>query len=756
MRSIFSVFIICLLALISCNKNPKEQFFTPGELWPDNNGVHINAHGGGILFDNGKYYWFGEHKTEGENGNLANVGVHCYSSSDLYSWHDEGIALAVAEENSGSDIEKGCILERPKVIYNKKTNKYVMWFHLEPKGKGYLGALSGIAVSDNITGPYTYVKAVRPNAGHWPLNVKDIHKGETLTAGIEFTGGSLPGDVDSLNILGRDMVGGQMARDMTLFVDDDRKAYHIYSSEENSTLHIAELTDDYQGHSGVYTRNFPGRFMEAPAMFKKDGKYYLMMSGCTGWSPNQARSAVAESILGEWRELGDPCIGDTSKTTFRSQSTYILPVQGKKDQFIYMGDRWTPKNAIDGRYIWLPVKFEGERFFIEWTDKWSLDGENNTQEKPLKEVVENAFDFAEKQSLLMAQKYEAKTDSLPKTFEKGKDISSDSGWWCSGFFPGTLWYLYENNNSPEVLRYAKMFTDRIEREKYTTNNHDVGFMLYCSFGNGLRLTGEERYKEVLLTGARSLATRYKDNIGLIRSWDFNRDKWQYPVIIDNMMNLELLLWAADYSGDTQLKKMAISHADKTMEHHFRPDYSSYHVISYDTISGLPHAKHTHQGLSHESAWSRGQAWGLYGYTYMYRETKDEKYLEHAKNIANYMIHHPNMPKDYIPYWDYDSPEIPNTSRDASAACIMASVLIELSDLVDKNLGKEYMDVAETQIRTLASPEYTANLGENGCFILKNSVGAYLFKSEVDVPLTYADYYYLEALMRLKKKEKWNF
>lgn len=367
------LFAFGLLLLVSCKENLKYNSFTPGELWLDNNDVHINAHGGGILFDNGKYYWFGEHKTEGEGGNLANVGVHCYSSTDLYNWYDEGIALAVAPEGSGSDIEKGCILERPKVIKNEKTGKYVMWFHLEPKGKGYKGALSGIAVSDNATGPYTYVRAVRPNAGHFPVNVKEIHKGPSPAEGQSFSGGSLPGDVDSLNILGRDMQNGQMARDMALFVDDDGKGYHIYSSEENSTLHIALLTDDYQDHSGVYTRNFPGRFMEAPAIFKKDGKYYLMMSGCTGWAPNQARSAVADSILGEWTELGDPCIGDTTKTTFHSQSTYILPVQGKKNEFIYMGDRWTPKDAIDGRYIWLPIKFEGDRFFIEWTDNWTIN-----------------------------------------------------------------------------------------------------------------------------------------------------------------------------------------------------------------------------------------------------------------------------------------------------------------------------------------------------------------------------------------------
>lgn len=364
---------LILLSFLACSSNKKNQTFIPGEPWLDNNGQHINAHGGGILFENGTYYWYGEHKTEGEQGNVANVGVHCYSSSDLYNWKDEGIVLKVMPEGTGSDIEKGCILERPKVIKNERTGKYVMWFHLEPKGKGYKGALSGLAVSDNVTGPFEYVKAVRPNAGNYPLNVKEIHKGPSSAEGLSFEGSSIPGDADTLNIVGRDMQNGQMARDMTLFVDDDGKAYHIYSSEENSTLHIALLTDDYMDHSGIYTRNFSGRFMEAPAMFKKEGKYYLMMSGCTGWAPNQARSAVADSILGEWTELGDPSIGDTDKTTFYSQSTFILPVQGKENKFIYMGDRWTPENAIDGRYIWLPIKFEGERFTIEWTDSWTLD-----------------------------------------------------------------------------------------------------------------------------------------------------------------------------------------------------------------------------------------------------------------------------------------------------------------------------------------------------------------------------------------------
>lgn len=353
------------LAAAACSR-PE---FRPGAVWTDTDGAVINAHGGGILYDEGRYYWFGEHKTEGEAGNLAQVGVHCYSSENLYDWRDEGIALPVAPEGSGSPIEKGCILERPKVIRNARTGKYVMWFHLEPKGAGYTGALSGVAVSDCAAGPYTFLRAVRPDAGVYPANALPRHFGESRAAGMRFDGGSLPEHPNSLNLVGRDAAQGQMARDMTLFVDDDGRAYHIYSSEENSTLHISELADDYLSHSGRYARFFPGRFMEAPALFKRGGRYYLMMSGCTGWAPNAARSAVAESIWGPWRELGNPCEGPGAETTYDSQSTFVIAVAGT-DRYIYMGDRWNPADAADGRYVWLPVRFEGDGFRVEWRDRW--------------------------------------------------------------------------------------------------------------------------------------------------------------------------------------------------------------------------------------------------------------------------------------------------------------------------------------------------------------------------------------------------
>lgn len=361
---------LCLITaatamFLSCGGNKE---FLPGEVWLDNNGVAINAHGGGILYHDGRYYWFGEHKTEGEGGNRANVGVHCYSSKNLYDWRDEGIALAVAPEGSGSPIEKGCILERPKVIYNAQTDKFVMWFHLELKDKGYSAAMSGVAVSDNVTGPYEFLNAGRVNAGKLPLNVSD----ETRQAVADIAADKEAAVPESDRFLVRDLEGGQMARDMTLFVDGDGKAYHIYASEENQTLQIAELTDDYTAHSGRYVRAFVGRSMEAPAIFKHDGKYYLMMSGCTGWAPNAARSAVADAVMGEWTELGNPCLGDDADKTFHSQSTYMLPVEGRDGIFIYMGDRWKPENAIDGRYIWLPVTLEEGRFTLTWQPAWKL------------------------------------------------------------------------------------------------------------------------------------------------------------------------------------------------------------------------------------------------------------------------------------------------------------------------------------------------------------------------------------------------
>ena len=320
-----------------------------GEVWKDTDGNVINAHGGGILFNNGKYYWFGEHRPS--SGFTTQVGVTCYSSTDLRNWKYEGVALAVSDE-AGSDIEKGCIIERPKVIYNQKTGKYVMWFHLELKGRGYGPSRAGVAVSDPLNMTQEEQKLTwNPEDYEWwtPEWREAVNKGMFVKRDLE-------GD-------------GQMSRDMTLFVDDDGTAYHIYSSEENLTLHIAELSDDYLSHTGKYIRIFPGGHNEAPAIFKKDGTYWMIASGCTGWEPNEARLMTASSILGEWSQLPNPCVGKDAKITFGGQSTYILPL--KDGGYMFMADVWRPKSLSDSRYIWLPVRFNGKGIpFIEWVDKW--------------------------------------------------------------------------------------------------------------------------------------------------------------------------------------------------------------------------------------------------------------------------------------------------------------------------------------------------------------------------------------------------
>jgi len=369
------------------------------------------------------------------------------------------------------------------------------------------------------------------------------------------------------------------------------------------------------------------------------------------------------------------------------------------------------------------------------------------KQEPVTELIKKSLDRSVEQSLLMAESLKDQPDLLPRSFNaEGKLVTSNSSWWCSGFFPGILWYLYENNKSGALLDYARNYTARIEKEKYNRGTHDLGFMLYCSFGNGFRITGDTAYRSIMLTGAESLASRFNPATGCIQSWGANR-QWQFPVIIDNMMNLEFLFWASKESGDPKYRDICISHADMTIKHHYRPDYSSYHVVSYDPESGQPEVKNTHQGYSDESAWARGQVWGFYGFVVMYRETKETKYLEHAKNIAAFLLNHPNMPEDKIPYWDFNAPDIPNALRDASAGAIMASALIELSGYVDAALAKTYLDVAETQIRTLSTPEYLAEKGTNGNFILKRGVGHIPGNSEIDVPLTYADYYFIEALLR---------
>ena len=342
-------------------------------------------------------------------------------------------------------------------------------------------------------------------------------------------------------------------------------------------------------------------------------------------------------------------------------------------------------------------------------------------------------------------------DQFPKTYHAQEDRleTSGSSWWCSGFYPGTLLYLYQETGDEQLLAEANRMLALLEKEQYNTSTHDLGFMMYCSFGYANKLAPTPEYTQILVNSARSLASRFDPKVGAIRSWDSKPE--DYLVIIDNMMNLELLFWATRTTGDSSFYNIATTHANTTLKNHFRPDNSSYHVINYNSADGSIQQKKTAQGAADESAWARGQAWGLYGYTATYRDTGNPLYLEQAQKIADFMLNHPNMPADKIPYWDFNAPGIPNALRDASAAAIMASALLELSQLVsDKKLSETYVATAETVIKNLSSDTYTAAPGTNGGFLLKHGVGHNPNGTEVDVPLTYADYYYIEALKRYKE------
>ncbi|MFW5877840.1 MAG: glucuronyl hydrolase [bacterium] len=361
------------------------------------------------------------------------------------------------------------------------------------------------------------------------------------------------------------------------------------------------------------------------------------------------------------------------------------------------------------------------------------------------DFIDEQLNFAVDQDKAMD---EVLPDTLtPRTFENGNLITAGTEWWCSGFYPGSLWYLYEHKGEEDLKEIAHERTMILEEEKYNTGTHDLGFMLYCSFGNGLRLTENEKYKDILLTGAESLMSRYNETIGCIRSWDHG--PWEFPVIIDNMMNLEFLFWASETADIEQYYKNSISHTERTMKEHYRDDFSSFHLVDFDTITGEVIGKQTVQGYSDESAWARGQAWGLYGFTTVYRATSDPRYLSHCINVADFLLEHPNMPEDMVPYWDFNAPNIPEANRDASAAAIMASALLELANYVEPDRTERYRKAAKTMLYSLGT-NYRAEKGENGNFILKHSVGHLPGDSEVDVPLTYADYYFIEGLMRLKE------
>ena len=371
-------------------------------------------------------------------------------------------------------------------------------------------------------------------------------------------------------------------------------------------------------------------------------------------------------------------------------------------------------------------------------------------QESMKQLSDRVFELAEYQ---FAKMDEQLTDTtVPKSTRFGLLVPSESKSWTSGFYPGSLWYTYLYTGNEEIKALAEKNTEKLYIETQIVRSHDIGFMVNCSYGNAYRITGDEKYREPFINAAHLLATRFNPTVGLTLSWNVTpkRKHWRYPVIIDNMMNLELLTKAHALCGVDSLLNVALTHANTTMKNHFRPDYTTWHVVDYEPETGDIRMKVTHQGYSDDSAWARGQAWAVYGYTMMYREVSEPAYLAQAENVAKMLLE--RLPEDGIPYWDFDSPDAPDSQRDASAGAIMASSFIELAGYTaDKQLSKSLMKMAQKQIRTLASDEYLAQPDRNGYFLLKHSVGSYPSDTEVNVPLTYADYYFLEALLRINGK-----
>lgn len=369
--------------------------------------------------------------------------------------------------------------------------------------------------------------------------------------------------------------------------------------------------------------------------------------------------------------------------------------------------------------------------------------------KSIDKIADEVFEVAKQQAVLMDARLAE--DMTPRSLNAdGTPIDAGIDWWCSGFYPGTLWYIYEYTGDEQIAELADKHTRRLDSLLNGETGHDIGFQTMCSYGNGYRLTGDEVYHKEMLKNASFLSRRYSPTAGVIRSWgqNFNED---LLVIIDNMMNLELLMEA----DSARLTDIAYTHALNTIKNHFRDDFTSYHLVIYSIADGSILARHTVQGYADESAWARGQAWAVYGYTMMAREASKKgdsglaaTFLAQAENIAKMLLS--RLPEDGIPYWDFDAPDIPDDFRDASAGAVMASAFVELSTLTkDAALAKQLRKAVETQLRTLASPEYLASPGENGNFILKHSVGNKPGNGEVDAPQTYADYYFLEALLRYK-------
>ncbi len=377
-----------------------------------------------------------------------------------------------------------------------------------------------------------------------------------------------------------------------------------------------------------------------------------------------------------------------------------------------------------------------------------LKAQSLDRNQKMSALISQNFAFADSQySYLMKQ---VLPDKMPQSFDaiNNQLLSREITWWCSGFYPGSLLYIYEQTKDEKIKTEALRALKVIESNQTYTGNHDLGFMMFCSFGNAYRLFKDETYKQIIFRSAASLSTRYRPSMKAIQSWNKNK-YFNCPVIIDNMMNLEMLSWVSQHGGDSKYQQIAETHSNTSMKEFYRQDYSSFHVVDFDQTTGKVLRKTTHQGAANTSAWSRGQAWGLYGFITMFRNTKNEAYLSLAKNIAAFYLNHPNLPADFVPYWDFDAGQQPFAYRDASAAAITSSALMELAQFTKGEQKEKYINAAVKMLESLSNDTYRAKYGENGGFLIKHCVGALTLNSEIDVPLVYADYYFLEALKRYK-------
>ncbi|TWV13282.1 glycosyl hydrolase family 88 [Bacteroidaceae bacterium HV4-6-C5C] len=538
----------------------------------------------------------------------------------------------------------------------------------------------------------------------------------------------------------------------------------------HSTAHDAQVIAFamYTGNKKVaedYLREFPAKRIYA--QIEPDGKQpqELRRTLAFGYSQFNLTHMIDVFLMGQKLGVKLDTATSTDGRNFYKAVDFLAQFTGKKvSEWPYKQiSEWDYKQQefckdLYRIYSFNPTRKDYRNLFnqyrrIDWKDRFFLlyfDAED----------TDNAFAFAENQlryAIKCVQEGQRKASNKklvsPRSTEKDGSLRLVGPLdWCSGFFPGSLWQVFEYNHDNEWREKAVSYTWPLEEVKFHNGTHDLGFMLYSSFGQAYRLTKEQSYKDVLIQAAKTLSSRYSPTVKAIRSWDWNKNVWQYPVIIDNMINLELLFWATEATGDSTYYNIAVNHANTTMKNHFRDDYSSYHVVDYDPANGNVRFKGTHQGYSDSSVWSRGQAWGLYGFTMCYRYTKDSAYLNQAEKICEFFFNQPNLPSDLIPYWDMKDPGIPNVARDASAAAVIASALYELSGYVNAEKGAHYRQLADTIIKNL-SEHYQAAPDTNKGFLLLHSTGNHPNNDEIDVPLSYADYYYLEALSRKAKLEQ---